>query len=152
MSFISKRKSNLLTKEFLTDLKDELLKLNPKFINHPESHFAVFNLNIREGSFDKALFKVCVKYNLVKAIYNYSNSLYLPESDFFKEDIIGKMVNENIINNEKDEELLAIPYDIKAKIIKKHKGYNVIRYEHWFKDDKEWVENHYKDCEIEWEE
>lgn len=152
MAFISKRKNNLLTKEVLTDLKDELLKLNPKFINHPESHYTVFNLTIREGSFDRALLKVCEEYNLIKAIYNYSNKLGLPESDFFKEDIISKMVDENIIVNEKDEELLAIPYDLKVKITKRYSGYNVIKYEYWFKEDKEWIENRYKDYDIELEE
>lgn len=152
------RKRKLLTVEFLTDFKEELIRLDKEYIakhstelniNYDEESYMTFYSQV-EGTclFYEALKSSCKKHNLTKAIYEYAIKMPWFDSDCFDDDLVLEMVKKSVIKYDSDN----YSYDdyedeIKAKykIVRKEKGYNVVRYGSWFEDDKESLENIYND-------
>lgn len=166
---LSNRKKSLLTKEFCEDFKASIinhaLKNNnrtdyePDFSN--ECYMGFYSSIEGTYLFYDALKEVCIKHNLVKAIYEYAQNMPWYDSDCFDDDLMLRMVELGIIPySTKEWESLEddIPSDwIACKIIYhyKDKGYNVIQNEMWSKNDKDGLEKIYADSpniEIEWSE
>lgn len=156
------RKKKLLTKEFLTDFKNELIerdkeynknKGNTEYIDYTNETYLSFYGQI-EGTFlfYNALENVCKKHNLTKAIYEYAKNMPWYDSDCFEYDLVLEMVKKGVIDYDNDnlrepdynEELTA-----KYKIVKKCKGYNVVEYDIWHDDAREELEEIYAGSE--WE-
>lgn len=152
------RKRKLLTKEFLTDFKNELImrdkenneiKENVDYIDYSKETYLSFYSQI-EGTFlfYDALKSVCKKHNLTKAIYEYAKNMPWFDSDCFDDDLVLEMVAKGVIDYENDyitepnwiEELTA-----KCKLVKKFKGYNVVKYDSWFEESRKEFEEIYSD-------
>lgn len=74
------------------------------------------------------------------------------DSDCFDHDLVLEMVAKGVIQYD-NEQLTEPDYynDLKAKckLVKKFKGYNVVKYESWFEDSRKELEEIYADDE--WE-
>ncbi|MFY8262962.1 hypothetical protein ACOT7R_08700 [Clostridium perfringens] len=156
------RKKKLLTKEFLTDFRDELIRLdrednakcgNIREMDYEREDYTTFCGQI-EGSrlFYKALKNACKKHNLTKAIYEYAKKMEWYDSDYFDDDLVLEMVHKGVIEYDAGylKELMeSEDYDeedddtYKYKLIEKYKGYNVVEYDKWL-GDKESLEEIYK--------
>lgn len=152
------RKKKLLTKEFLTDFKNELIRLDKentgKNRNYEKETYMTFYGQIESSYlFYKTLKNVCKKYNLTKAIYEYAKNMAWYDSDYFDDNLVLEMVKQGIIEYDNDNynDYLKTKEDyfkLKYKLIKKCKGYNVIEYGYWY-DNKEDLEEIYRNSE--WE-
>jgi hypothetical protein len=155
------RKRKLLTKEFLQDFKDEIIKVDKEYnekynrlnLDYEHETYMGFYGQITEtGLFYKALKRACEKHNIVKAIYDYANKMAW--YDVVDDDILLEMVKHDIIKYERPEDFIC-DYDIeeyekaKYKLVEHFKGYDVVKYGTWFDDDRKGLENIYKDGE--WE-
>lgn len=161
---LSKRKRNLLTKEFLEDFKQEIINVFSKNdISHGkepydysnETYMGLFGQLEGTSGFYTALRTTCKKYNLSKAIYEYLNNMPWYDSDLAEDNIVLEMVRKGVIAYEKDEDYQGIDDiltedQIKVKRIYKRKGYNEVCYDTWFKNSIEEYKDIYKDddCEI----
>lgn len=132
-SGLPNRKRKLLTKEFLADFKDEIIRLDRMYIE-PTEIFKDINCeefmfyNLLEGSelWYRALKNICKKHNLIKALYEYAKN-----TEQVNDDIILEMINKNIIKkipNYKNEMKSNSQDKFQIKLIKKYKGYNVFEY------------------------
>lgn len=156
------RKRKLLTKEFLTDFKNELImrdkennerKENVNYIDYSKETYLSFYSQI-EGTFlfYDALKSVCKKHNLTKAIYEYATNMSWFDRDCFDYDLVLQMVAKGVIQYDNDQLTEPDYYnDLKAKykLVKKCKGYNVVKYDSWFEDSRAELEEIYSDGE--WE-
>lgn len=155
------RKRKLITKEFLQDLKNEIDNLDAESRKKRKSTYTIDYLKESYcGFYDEisstylfydALKNTCIKHNLTKAIYKYSKNLPWYYSDVFNDCLFILMVEEGIIpfETKEDEELCEceIEHYVKYKLIYHYKGYDVVKYDWWFKDDKQGLEEIYKDCD-----
>ena len=155
------RKRKLITKEFLQDLKNEIDNLDaenrkkcksPHTIDYSKkSYFGFYGEISSTYLFYDALKNTCIKHNLTKAVYEYSKNLPWYYSDVFNDYLFILMVDEGIIpfETKENKELCEykIEHDIKYKLIHHYKGYDVVEYDWWFKDDKQGLERIYKDCD-----
>lgn len=152
------RKRKLLTVEFLTDFKEEIIKLDKDYqkkqsnntnIDYENESYMTFYGQIEgTGLFYKALKQACAKHNITKAIYDYTRNMPWFDSDCFEYDLMMEMVNQNIIKYDSDNyEYDNYEKELKAKykIVRKEKGYNVIKYGRWFEDTKKELEDIYND-------
>lgn len=152
------RKRKLLTNEFLTDFKKELIRVGREYdekhlketvIDYESESYMTFYGQIEGTSlFYEALENACKKHNLTKAIYEYAVKMPWFDSDCFEDDLVLEMVKKDIIKYDSDnhdshnyDDMLKAKY----KIVREETGYNVIRYDSWFHDDKESLENIYND-------
>lgn len=155
------RKKKLLTKEFLSDFRDEIIRRSEESdkkkgidIDYSKESYISFYSQIESTYlFYNALEEVCKKHNLTKAIYEYAKNMPWFDSDCFDDDLVLEMVDKGIIEYDNDytenyfneEEELKSEY----KLIQKYTGYNVVKYGRWFSDSKESLEEIYNDDE--WE-
>ena len=93
------RKKKLLTNEFLTTFKDELIKVFSKeYEDLTKETYWSFYAYIEECcGFDEALKIACEKHNLTKAIYEYGRRMQWYEYDVFSGDLTKLMVEKGII-------------------------------------------------------
>ncbi|KEH88981.1 hypothetical protein Z967_12025 [Clostridium novyi A str. 4540] len=147
------RKRNLLTKEFLQGLKEELFAISP--IAESIENVVFFDY-VGTYAFQDALYKISKKYNVVKAIYKYWCNLGWWYGDLCSQEIIALMYKYNIATDlEKNIKLLEQSYaeaindmeGIQYKFIKKYKGYNVIKYEKWILSQQD-LEEYCKDSGV----
>lgn len=144
------RKKNLLTDDFLIDLKDELERI---FKRKDMTYWDIAILNETSGFYD-ALKSICKKYNIKKAIYDFYNRHWYDE-DFIVEEITSLMLDRKIVKegsiedsyNDKEiyEQLKNDPDVIWFKIIKPYKGYNVVENDWCYKDNFEEYVKHDKE-------
>lgn len=160
---LPKRKKALLTKSFLEDFKNELIKLDKEynkkrgfdFIKDYEKESYMSFYGEVEGTclFYNALENVCKKHNLTKAIYEYARNMPWYDSDCFDDDLVKEMVTKGVIAYDSDEEYIyeddVEEDELKYKLVKRFKGYNVVEYGNRSKDSKEFLEELYKDSEYE---
>lgn len=156
---LSNRKKAILTNEFLTTFKNELINIFSKNGDDrdfsKETYWSFYSWVEESCGFDEALKNACKKHNLTKAIYEYNKNMEWYESDIFTRNITLLMVERGII--EKGEvsdnssfELEEIKDDIlEYKIVERKKGYNVVKYDWCFKDDFDYIESLYKDTKKE---
>jgi hypothetical protein len=156
------KKRNLLTKEFLQTFKEELIKIfsendkkNNRNIDYEnETYYGFYGQIESTGGFYESLKNACEKHNLIKAIYEYELKMPWYDSDCFDDDLMLEMVHKGIIKKDRPEDYIS-DYDIekyetaKYKLVKYYKGYNVVKYGTWFDDDREGLEEIYKDSEQE---
>jgi hypothetical protein len=121
------RKSYLMTDSFLKDLKIELDKI---FKIENGTYWTHYDQLGGCSGFDKALKIVCQKYNLSKAIYEYSRHMPWYDYDLFHSEIVELMLRKGIILEGKIEDMEHdyvndADYELEMNI-KKFKGYNVI--------------------------
>ena len=139
------RKKKLLTKEFLTDFRNEIIerhketdknKGNTEYIDYSkETYWSLYEQIEGTFLFYDALESVCKKHNITKAIYEYAKNMPWFDSDCFDHDLVLEMVAKGVIQYD-NEQLTEPDYynDLKAKckLVKKFKGYNVVKYESCF--------------------
>ena len=156
------RKKKLLTKEFLTDFRNEIIerhketdknKGNTEYIDYSkETYWSLYEQIEGTFLFYDALESVCKKHNITKAIYEYAKNMPWFDSDCFDHVLVLEMVAKGVIQYD-NEQLTEPDYynDLKAKckLVKKFKGYNVVKYESWFEDSRKELEEIYADDE--WE-
>lgn len=158
------RKKKLLTKEFLTDFRDEIIRLdregrkkyNEEERDYSKEDYMTFYGRIESTMlFYKALKNACKKHNLTKAIYEYADNMAWYDSDYFDGDLMMEMVHKGVIKYDTGywDELLKNECKIykevfpnKYKLIEKYKGYNVVKYSTWSENKKE-LEEMYNDKE-----
>ncbi len=152
------RKKAILTNEFLTTFKDELINVFSKNGDDrdlaKETYWSFYSYVEESYGFDEALKNACKKHNLMKAIYEYNKNMKWYESDIFAGDITLLMVERGIIKEgeipDSNFELEEIKNDISEyKIVEYKKGYNVVEYDWCFKDDIDYIEGLYKDTKRE---
>lgn len=164
---LSNRKKSLLTKEFCEDFRDTLIlkaverdKKRDIEIDYSNECYEGFYSAV-EGTylFHDALKDVCVKHNVVKAIYDYGSRMPWYDSDCFYADIVRRMVELDVIpyTTEEYETEFRDEDDIECQIVYhyKDKGYSVSTFEFWDKNDKNGLEEIYSDMpnvEIIWSE
>ena len=93
------RKKKLLTNDFLTTFKDELIKVFSKeYEDLTKETYWSFYAYIEECcGFDEALKIACKKHNLTKAIYEYGGRMQWYEYDVFASDLTRLMIEKGII-------------------------------------------------------
>lgn len=159
------RKRKLLTKEFLIDFRDELIKRDKEYNiqkgNYEETDYSketyISFYGQVEGSylFYNALEEVCRKHNVTKAIYDYAQNMPWFDSDYFDDDLVLEMVSKGVIEydnefsntNHIEDELMTAEY----KLIKRCKGYNIVEHGYWYNDCRESLEEIYEDINDGWE-
>jgi hypothetical protein len=156
---LTNRKRKLLTKEFLQDFRDELIKLDmmynekygrPNLDYNNETYMGFYGQVESSYLFYDALKTTCEKHNLVKAIYQYAKKLPWYDSDCFDDNLVTEMIDKGIIKYDRPEDYEPL-YDVdelekaKYKIIQHFKGYNVVEYGSWFDDSRKDLEDIYKD-------
>lgn len=151
------RKRKLLTKEFLEDFRDEIIRIDTEFNKkhdrpqldyNNETYIGFYGQIESTGLFYEALKKACEKHNLVKAIYEYANKLPWYDSDSFDSDLTLEMVKKGVIEYESPEDYSYNPEEYekaKYKLVRNYKGYNVVRYGTWFDDERKGLEEIYED-------
>lgn len=154
---LSNRKKSLLTKEFCEDFRDALISkaLEQDKKEGIETDYSnecyVGFYSVVEGTylFYDALKEACIKHNVVKAIYEYGNRMPWYDSDCFNADIVRRMVELDVIpyTTEKYETEFRDEDDIECQIIHhyKDKGYSVSTFDFWDKNDKNGLEELYRD-------
>lgn len=164
---LSNRKKTLITKEFCEDFKNNLIKHaieNDKEKGYEidysnECYLGFYSAIESTYLFYNALKETCIKHNVVKAIYEYAQRMPWYDSDCFDDDLVLRMVELGVIPYTTDEYESYeeyIPDDwIKYQLIYhyKDKGYSVSKYDFWDPEDKEGLEEIYKDIpnlEIVW--
>lgn len=160
------RKKKLLTKEFLTDFRDEIIRLDRENkdsveMNYEKEDYTTFYGQI-EGThlFYKALKNTCKKHNITKAIYEYAQNMEWYDGDCFDDDLVLEMVHKGVIeynsgywkeleDGEDDEEEDT---SNRYKLIERYKGYNVVECDKWHGDreDLEEIYKNKKNVEIIW--
>lgn len=153
------RKKKLLTKEFLTDFRDEIISLdkegrkkyNEEERDYSKEDYMTFYSQIESTMlFYAALKNACRKHNLTKAIYEYAQNMEWYDSDYFDSDLVTEMIHKGVIKydtgywnelEDYDEEEI---FPNRYKLIRKYKGYNVVRYDSW-SEDKRGLEEIYDD-------
>lgn len=161
------RKKTLLTKEFCEDFRDILIskaidrdKARGIEIDYSKECYEGFYSAVTGTYlFYEALKDVCVKHNVVKAIYEHAKRMPWYDSDCFEADIMRRMVDLGVIpytTEEYEVEFRDEDY-IECQIVYhyKNKGYSVIKQEYWDKNDKKELEEIYSDMsnvEIVWSE
>ena len=159
------RKRKLLTKEFLQDFKKEIIKIienqdkrhGKQGLDYENETYYGFYGDI-EGTylFYNALETTCRKYNLIKSIYEYAKNMPWYYSDAFDDCLVLEMVNKEIILESTEKDFIDFEeedyFKAKCKLIQRHKGYNVVKYECWMEDNRESLEEIYKnsDWELIW--
>ncbi|HGD0580608.1 TPA: hypothetical protein ACH354_002271 [Clostridium perfringens] len=156
------RKKKLLTKEFLTDFRDEIIRLdregrkkyNEEERDYSKEDYMTFYGQIESTMlFYEALKNACKKHNLTKAIYEYAQNMEWYDSDYFDDDLVLEMVHKGVIEYDTgywkksmDNECEACReiFPNKYKLVRKYKGYNVVRYDSW-SEDKQGLEEIYDD-------
>ena len=155
------RKKQLITKEFCEDFKTILIERaieNDKNRGHEidytkECYMGFFGSIQGLYLFYEALKDVCIKHNVVKAIYEYAKRMNWYDSDCFDDDLILRMVELDVIPYstiewETNEEFIYSSDEwIDCYIVRHYKdrGYTVITPDKWYKDDKISLEDIYKD-------
>lgn len=143
---IPKRKLNLLTDEFLQDLKLEVKKI---FKNDDETYWGTYIYLEETGGFDDALKNVCEKYNVKNAIYDFCNSTWY-DREWFTGEIVSLMkdrgiIEEGVYEDNLEEDLNDMKGEIVFyKLIKPYKGYNVVTNDWCFKKDVEEYREDYR--------
>ena len=152
------RKLKLITKEFLQTFKTELDYIfggESSLIHIPSDKRTYWNyyknLDYTSG-FYKALKTTCQKYNLEKAVYKYFQSRPWYISDYFDSELTELMYKLGIIEEGSVDELddMNNPQYVQwlkdandknkiqwYKIINKHEGYNVVKYDYCYLEDKD---------------
>lgn len=162
-SGLPNRKKKLLTKEFLMDFKNEIIRLDKisnqnrglgvfePFDYEKETYLTFYSQIESTVLFYNALENTCKKHNLIKAIYEYAKNMEWYDSDYFDDDLVLEMVYKDVIeygsNNYEEDDFIYDSYSSNCKLIKKCKGYNVIKYDRWFSHRKQELEDIYKDSE-----
>lgn len=148
------RKKKLLTNEFLTTFKDELIKVFSKEYEDltKETYWSFYSYLGESCGFDEALKIACKKHNLTKAIYEYGRRMQWYEYDAFSDDLTRLMVEKGIIEEGKIDDIDCekihkndIGITKNFKILREFKGYNVVEYDWCFIEDIKYIENIYKD-------
>ena len=141
------RKLKLITKEFLQTFKIELDNVfsgESSLIHIPFEKRTYWNYyqNLDSTSgFYKALKTTCQRHNLNKAIYGYFRSRRWYISDYLDSELTELMYKLGVIEEGSIDELDDIQYihDYEIKWYgrkTKHQGYNVIKYNYCFIEDK----------------
>ena len=131
---ISKRKRALLTDEFLKTFKSEIESIFDSSHFSYETKLATLYTSIGNTyGFNVALQKACIKHNIVKAIYEYGESLEWYDSDNFYSDLAELMLNRGVISKG-DHTTNEIPKGLennvkRYKLVKRYKDYSVIKYD-----------------------
>lgn len=145
---VPNRKLNLLTDEFLQDLKLEVKKI---FKNDDETYWGAYIYLEETSGFDKALKNSCIKHNIKNSIYNFCNNTWY-DREWFIGEITRLMKDRGVIKEGVYEDNLEESLDdlkgevVFYKLIKPHKGYNVVTNDWCFKEDvEEYREDYRKD-------
>lgn len=156
------RKNNLLTREFLEDLKGNIViraiendkKHEKPYYDYNNASYCSYFGNIKGTYlFDYALHDTCKKHNLIKAIYEYNKRMSWCDSDCFEGDIVGKMLDLGIIEyeNESDRPIIGIN-EIIYILRNRYNGYDVLGFCCWDKEELEKFYSEYKNITITWDE
>lgn len=123
---ISKRKRNLITKDFLKrfkELHDEYFLIEE---NIDETYYGWYSWYIGTETFDYIFKMCCQEFNVYKSIYLFSKRLCKDDYFIFLEDIVRIMIDFDLID------IGDIPkpnYECRSvKAVIGFKGYNVICY------------------------
>ena len=156
---IPNRKNTLLTREFLIDLKMNIMELSiahDKRLNRKaysylnESYMGYYSSIAGTGLFYDALLETCKYHNVVKAIYEYCLRMPWYDSDSFEDDILLKMVNLNIIPRENEcDYYIPEPDEVKYSLTRHFGNYSVSEYGYWYEDNKKALEEIYSDTSFE---
>lgn len=152
------RKKKLLTVEFLEDFKNQIILIDKKRnkdrdLNYEvdydkKSYLGFYGYISGSYLFYQALEIACKKHNLTKAIYEYALNMPWYDSDYFEDHLLLEMVHKGVIKYDDNNDKLEC-YDedmsLKYKVVTEYKGYNVVEYGTWFKDERDELEKIYKD-------
>lgn len=150
------RKKAILTNEFLTTFKDELINVFSKNGDDrdlsKETYWSFYAYIEECCGFDEALKIACKKHNLTKAIYEYGRRMQWYEYDVFTSDLTRLMIEKGLIEEGEIDDIDCekiykndIGMTKNFKILREFKGYNVVEYDWCFIEDIKYIENIYKD-------
>lgn len=123
---ISKRKKNLINKDFLKrfkELHDEYFVIEE---NVDETYYGWYSWYIGTETFDYIFKLCCQEFNIYNAIYLFSKRLNKEDWFIFLEDIMKTMIEFNLI--EVGDMFKESSEYLNVKAVKRFKGYNVICY------------------------
>lgn len=148
---LSNRKKKLLTNDFLMTFKNELIEVFSKdYEDLTNATYWSFYSWVEEScGFDEALRNACRKHNLTRAIYEYQRRMAWYESDRFAGDLTLFMVERGVIEEGENADPFESPKigndTLRYKLVERHKGYNVVKFDWCFKDEVEFIESLYKE-------